>query len=86
MISLIQATENLSKRYPGYKFRIFDAYRPLAVQEFMVKHTAQEFCRRIYGILLQEAVMEVRQESMSHALSIFAEPNTSLEAPPPHST
>jgi len=84
--SLIRAAENLSARYPGYKFRIFDAYRPLAVQEFMVIHTAREFCWKVHHIFLNEAVTEIHQEAMDYALKLFAKPNPSPEAPPPHST
>ncbi|NCP77106.1 M15 family metallopeptidase [bacterium] len=80
------AAENLSARHSGYRFRIFDAYRPLAVQEFMVIHTAQEFCWKVHHIFLNEAVEEVYTEAMDHALKLFAKPNPSPEAPPPHST
>ncbi|EKD29909.1 MAG: hypothetical protein ACD_78C00216G0003 [uncultured bacterium (gcode 4)] len=86
LLSLITASELLSKQHPGYKLRIFDAYRPLAVQDFMVHHTAQKFCKRVHRILFEEANQNIRQESLDHALCIFAKPDPSPDTPPPHST
>lgn len=84
--SLIQASELLEKKYSGYKLKIHDAYRPLAVQEFMVKHVAEEFCQKVYNILLTEANEQMRQEAFDHTFKLFAKPDTSIQSPPPHST
>ena len=39
---LRQAQSKLESIQPGWRIQIFDAYRPVAVQQFMVNHTLQE--------------------------------------------
>lgn len=84
--SLMCAAEILEKRKHGYRLKIFDAYRPLAVQEFMVNHTAKEFCLKTFHKPLQDANEAEKKESLNYAFQIFAEPDTSRQSPPPHST
>jgi len=37
--SLIQAQAQLQQHHPNWRIQIFDAYRPVAVQQFMVDYT-----------------------------------------------
>lgn len=86
LLSLKEAAKILYKEHPGYKFRIFDAYRPFAVQKFMVEYTAQKYCKRVHRIVFEKANETIQQESLDYALQIFAKPDMSPETPPPHST
>jgi D-alanyl-D-alanine dipeptidase len=40
--ALITAQSQLQQQYRGWRIQIFDAYRPVAVQQFMVDHTFSE--------------------------------------------
>ena len=39
---LTDAQTYLQTKQPGWKIRIFDAYRPIAVQKFMVEHSFEQ--------------------------------------------
>ena len=72
--------------YPGFRLKIHDAYRPLEVQAFMVDHVADQYCRKVGGILLREAEDDLREAAYFHAHGIWAPAIDNPEAPPPHST
>jgi D-alanyl-D-alanine dipeptidase len=76
----------LNEYHPGFKLKIYDAYRPIEVQAFMVEHVADAYCRRIAGILLSEAEDEIRQRAYDHAHDIWAPAVDDFSSPPPHST
>jgi D-alanyl-D-alanine dipeptidase len=42
LTAIIAAQAELQQRHPGWRIQIFDAYRPVAVQQFMVDHTFAE--------------------------------------------
>lgn len=86
LASLLQVAKILDDRNPGYRLKIFDAYRPLAVQEFMVNYIATEYAKKVYSIPLSEAPDAIRQLSIAHACQLFAYPDSSPLSPPPHST
>lgn len=52
--SVVEALKNantkLSISHPGHRLKIFDGYRPLEVQYFMVEYTANEYGMKSYGI------------------------------------
>jgi hypothetical protein len=37
--ALLEAQFLLEKRYPGWKIKVYDAYRPVGVQQYMVNYT-----------------------------------------------
>ena len=81
---LLQAQRELQKDQPGCRLAIFDAWRPLAVQRFMVAHAIAAECgaRGIDASLPSEARAAVEKE----VGRFWAPPSTDPATPPPHST
>ena len=81
---LLQAQRSLQQRSPACRLAIFDAWRPLAVQRFMVAHAIAEECRQ-RGVDPQKpgpALDAVEQE----VGRFWAPPSDDPATPPPHST
>ncbi|MBV5259983.1 M15 family metallopeptidase [Synechococcus moorigangaii CMS01] len=77
---LIQAQNFLRQSRPELRLQIFDAYRPIAVQQFMVDYTfAQLKGDRPLTPLETEQVWE-------KVYQFWAVPSEDLASPPPHST
>lgn len=81
---LLVAQAALGREQPGWQLAIFDAWRPLAVQRFMVRHALEQECRE-RGIdpdhpspALEEATQLVGR--------FWAPPSEDPHTPPPHST
>lgn len=80
---LYQAQLNLTARNPGWRIKLFDAYRPNAVQAFMVNH---EFLQ-LSGGRPPDGVPEPERASLwERTYRIWAEPSDDPATPPPHST
>jgi D-alanyl-D-alanine dipeptidase len=85
LTALAQAQENLSQGQPGWKIKVFDAYRPIAVQQFMVDYTFGQILER--DKLTLEQLSEVqRQQVLEEVYQIWAIPSHDPATPPPHST
>lgn len=82
---LNRAAFQLSKIRPGCRLLIYDAYRPLSVQRFMIDHEFSRLAaeRKIETNDLDQAGY---QSLMDEVLTVWASPNTNLNSPPPHST
>lgn len=82
---LQKAQAILTVQQPGYQLQIYDAYRPLAVQQFMIDHEFIKLCsaRNIDPVGTDP---KNRQLLMDDVLSVWACPETKLDCPPPHST
>jgi D-alanyl-D-alanine dipeptidase len=81
---LLSAQERLQRQEPSWRLAIFDAWRPVAVQRFMVAHATAEACRA-QGLDPQgsgPAWDAVRQE----VGGFWAPPSEDPATPPPHST
>ncbi|MEQ8969491.1 MAG: M15 family metallopeptidase [Coleofasciculus sp. C1-SOL-03] len=83
--ALITAQHYLQQQCPGWRILIFDAYRPVAVQEFMVNHTFAEVVRsqNLNPATLSESE---RQQIWQQVYKIWALPSPDPLTPPPHST
>jgi zinc D-Ala-D-Ala dipeptidase len=81
---LQQAQQYLQKMQPGYRLQIFDAYRPVEVQQYMVEYTFQQACQA------QAALNPLTAADIVHiwaqVYQIWAIPSFDLATPPPHST
>ncbi|MEH1828401.1 MAG: M15 family metallopeptidase [Nostoc sp.] len=83
--SLLQAQNYLNILHPNWHIQIFDAYRPIAVQQFMVDYSfAQAVQDR--GLTEVELSPNQRQEVWQAVYEIWAVPSLDEKTPPPHST
>ncbi|MEM7725697.1 MAG: M15 family metallopeptidase [Cyanobacteria bacterium P01_A01_bin.45] len=82
---LVQAQNYLCELCPNWFIQIFDAYRPVAVQNFMVNYAFGEAIakRGLDGVELSEVQT---QEIWQEVHKIWAEPSLNEKTPPPHST
>lgn len=68
------------------RFGIFDAWRPVSVQAFMVNHAIEQECAR-QGIDPEDSEQLNRLESVrSEVARFWAPPSSDFLIPPPHST
>lgn len=84
VMRLLRAQALLAALAPGHRLAIFDAWRPLAVQRFMVAHAFAQECRA-RGLDPQgdgPGQRAVRQE----VGRFWAPPSDDPAKPPPHST
>lgn len=75
----------LDKSYPGWKLKIYDAYRPIGVQQFMVDYTFQCLVKD-YGWEDRTISAQQRQDIWEKVYQLWAIPSTDPATPPPHST
>ncbi len=81
---LEKAQQQLQQRRPDWRLAIFDAWRPIAVQAFMVRQAFREACRErgldpdAFGLPQQTVAAEVDR--------FWAPPSADPATPPPHST
>lgn len=82
---LIAAQTDLQKQYNNWKIFIFDAYRPVEVQQFMVDYTFNELLKE-RQLTQAELSPEQHQIILSEVYQFWAAPSLDLATPPPHST
>lgn len=85
---LLQAEASLGAAGPEEepcRLAIFDAWRPVAVQAFMVAHATGEECRA-RGLDPASAPEPELREVRSSVARFWAEPSLDPATPPPHST
>lgn len=83
--ALHKAQERLASRRPGWKIMIFDAYRPNAVQAYMVE---REFRLQAEAANLDPTTLTEADQEMLTAkvFRIWGLPSENPATPPPHST
>ncbi|MEA5419572.1 M15 family metallopeptidase [Spirulina sp. CCNP1310] len=85
LAALQDAQANLRRIEPGWSLHIFDAYRPLAVQQFMVDYTYGELLKG--RSLSPDALSNAQQADLwQEVYQFWAAPNPDPATPPPHST
>jgi zinc D-Ala-D-Ala dipeptidase len=84
---LALAQTKIQAQCPNWRIKIFDAYRPVAVQEFMVNYTKHELAKA-QNLDLNDPSNDPRQgqELMTQVYKFWAEPSLDPATPPPHST
>jgi D-alanyl-D-alanine dipeptidase len=80
-----QAQTRLQEQQPGWRLQIFDAYRPIPVQGFMVNYAFQELVQD-QGLDAQNLSPEQEQRLWDQVGQFWAEPSPDPTMPPPHST
>ncbi|MGF1460541.1 MAG: M15 family metallopeptidase [Leptolyngbyaceae cyanobacterium] len=83
--ALQTAQQHLQRRHPGWRIQIFDAYRPLAVQQFMVDYTTHQIAQAQNRVLAELSPAE-HQQLMATVYQFWASPSHAPNTPPPHST
>ncbi|MBV6624548.1 MAG: D-alanyl-D-alanine dipeptidase [Rivularia sp. (in: Bacteria)] len=82
---LIVAQSYLQQLRPDWRIQIFDAYRPVAVQKFMVNYTFSQAVKE--KGLAQISLSETQKKNIwQEVFKIWAEPSLDVKTPPPHST
>jgi zinc D-Ala-D-Ala dipeptidase len=82
---LYDAQTYLQYHQPGWRIQIFDAYRPVAVQQYMVDYTFHELVTA-QGLSPQELTPTQRQAFQEQVYQFWALPSLDPATPPPHST
>ncbi len=82
---LLQAKSELKRIKPHWQLKIFDAYRPIIVQQHMVDYTFQSICddRKINPNQINS---QQKDELYQEVYQIWAIPSHNPLTPPPHST
>jgi zinc D-Ala-D-Ala dipeptidase len=84
VLNRLQLAQNhLQKQHPGWRLEIFDAYRPVEVQQYMVDYTFQQAVQTQGVDPANEFAMA---ELWQQVYKIWAVPSFDLATPPPHST
>ncbi len=86
---LQRAAAWLDQTKPGWQIAIFDAYRPVAVQQFMVDYTFGELARSagLDPIALAARPEDPQTQALRDRVAQFwALPSQNPATPPPHST
>jgi len=82
---LIQAQNQLQLTHPNWRILIFDAYRPVAVQQFMVDYSFAELVSN-QNLKLEELSETQIAELWQQVYQFWAAPSLDSATPPPHST
>jgi D-alanyl-D-alanine dipeptidase len=82
---LLTAQLQLQKNYPNWKILIFDAYRPVEVQQFMVDYSFNQLLKE-RGLNPDHLSAEQRQLILTEVYQFWASPSLDPATPPPHST
>lgn len=82
---LLWAQAALSAQQPGWHLQIFDAYRPIVVQQFMVNYTFDQLARS-KGLDPDSLNEEQRSDLQAKVFEFWAIPSLDPNTPPPHST
>lgn len=94
LAELLQAHAELDARKPGWRLKLFDAYRPVPVQAFMVwrefLHQAGLTGRSLAGYSdpgeIQAHDPDLYQVLATKVFEFWGEPSENPLTPPPHST
>ena len=70
---------------PNYQIAIFDAYRPIPVQQFMVDYSFAQLAES-KGLAVKNLTEEQKNSLMAEVLKFWAIPSHDPKSPPPHST
>lgn len=82
---LLQAHHLLQMSHPDWQIQIFDAYRPLAVQQYMVDYTFTEVLQQ-QGLMASDLTATERAAILERVYEFWALPDPDPTKPPPHST
>jgi len=70
---------------PNWQIAIFDAYRPIPVQQFMVDYSFAQLAES-KGLEIKSLTEDQKNSLMSEVMKFWAIPSHDPKTPPPHST
>jgi D-alanyl-D-alanine dipeptidase len=70
---------------PNWQIAIFDAYRPISVQQFMVDYSFAQFAES-KGLEINSLTEDQKKLLTAEVMKFWAIPSHDPETPPPHST
>jgi zinc D-Ala-D-Ala dipeptidase len=82
---LQSAQAYLQAQHPHWRLQIFDAYRPVEVQQYMVDYTFRQAAQE-QGLDSTQLSEPAAAELWQQVYKIWAVPSFDLATPPPHST
>jgi zinc D-Ala-D-Ala dipeptidase len=82
---LHQAAESLAIARPGWRILVFDAYRPIPVQQFMVDYSFQQLLDQ-RQLQRDRLTPTEQQHLLDEIYQFWAQPSSDPGTPPPHST
>jgi zinc D-Ala-D-Ala dipeptidase len=82
---LLYAQTVLRQSHPEWRIQIFDAYRPRAVQQYMVDYTFAE-AAKVQGLIPDRLSTTERDDLLEQVYQFWAVPSDDPAMPPPHST
>jgi zinc D-Ala-D-Ala dipeptidase len=82
---LTQVQQQLTAIAPGWRLQLFDAYRPVAVQAYMVNYSFEELLAQD-GLDRDSLSPEQRDAYWTRVYQFWARPSGDPATPPPHST
>ncbi|MGB3616231.1 MAG: M15 family metallopeptidase [Elainellaceae cyanobacterium] len=86
VLDRLMAVQNaLQHAQPGWRLCLFDAYRPVAVQRFMVEATFLEQLEAS-GLSPDALTPQQEQQLWEQVYQFWAPPSENVATPPPHST
>lgn len=83
--ALIQAQTKLTELKPHWRIKIFDGYRPISVQKFMVNYTFNSICQT-EGLNPLNLADSIKEKILKQVYQFWAIPSDNPLTPPPHST
>jgi D-alanyl-D-alanine dipeptidase len=83
--ALVTAQNYLQQDYPHWQIQVFDAYRPISVQQFMVDYTFASVVEK-QGLNQKNLSSQQRQQIWKQVYELWAVPSDNPLTPPPHST
>ncbi len=82
---LLLAQTKLHQMQPNWNIQIFDAYRPIAVQQYMVNYTFEQLLKS-KSLTVNSLEPNQHQALLQEVYRFWAEPSLDPQTPPPHST
>jgi D-alanyl-D-alanine dipeptidase len=82
---LLKSQAYLQTICPNYQIAIFDAYRPIPVQQFMVDYSFAQLAKS-KDLEVKNLTEEKKNSLMAEVMKFWAIPSHDPKMPPPHST
>ncbi|MEO0942170.1 MAG: M15 family metallopeptidase [Cyanobacteria bacterium J06642_12] len=86
VVAKLEAAQQFVRQHqPSWTLLVFDAFRPIAVQRYMVQHTYRQLLSDRH-LQPETLTPQQREAVMSEVLEFWAIPSENPATPPPHST